>query len=222
MNKNLIINCAVAGCAAIVCSISAIIASRASKKVDAVCQKLGETCDTISKRAVIDVADEIIDNTVKDVAEEHFSKVVPKVVEKTARTMASQTESIMLRDLRSEVDKMMPKIADRLSIQANNYDIKDVIKVVKDELMAKTKRDVDDMVKDMGRYAEAKLDNQVDDICDKFRDKIDDKVDDFVEDARKEADKKFDKEIDGITSRYKNRLDDVGNIYQSLANKFMK
>ena len=209
------------------------IACVAISKVNRLCKRLNASLDDIESRTTISVSDQIIDDVVAGLVKRKTEQTVTTKVNNAVEKLYEQTEydikmylvnanETARRKIDAAVTKAEPDIKAKLEREIKDVSIDRAKREVIEEAIDRAKRDLlrdlddakDDAIKDIER--------KCDDIKDELEKSIDENIDDVVEDLKAEAEDKFEEELDNLTSRYKNRLDDVSDIYASFASKIAK
>ena len=191
------------------------LAATALARVNRLCKRLNMSLDDIEKRTTISVSDELIDTVVSDMAKRSLDRTIPLAVGKAVDSSVLSAEVNIHKQIKEKVDEARPGIMSKLNQQLDDVNINEMKQKAIEEAVERAKREAMQKVSDEIRSAAS-------DAKKRMQREIESEVKDCVSDLRQEADSKFDAELDGLTTRYKSRLDDISDIYASLANKVTK
>ena len=197
---------------------STVLGFVALLKVSKLCKRLGGSLDDIESRTTFEISDKLIDSVVSDMAERKLDRVIPGKVQETVDGIKAEAILKIRKEVTDKVEALKPEIEEKLRGQVEGVTIdsahREVIekaaKNAKEEYLGDIRREKEALIKDLNSY-------QSD-----MKDDIQDRVDDVLDELEEKAKDKFETELETLTTRYKSRLDDVSDIYASLASKIVK
>lgn len=209
------------------------IAVAAFTRVSKLCKRLNTSLDDIESRTTISVSEQIIDTVVADVAKRKVEQTVTTKVNKAVEDLKASTDRRIQLEMNAAyasaktklekvVEKEEPSIRSRLETDLRNVSIDKVKKEVIEEAVRQAKADALRDLRNTLSDAISELKDKTDDLKDEMEEHIKDEVDDIIDDLKDDCEDRFKDELDNLTARYKNRLDDVSDIYASFANKIAK
>lgn len=187
-------------------------------KVSKLCKRLGASLDVIESKTTFEISDKLIDSVVSDMAERKLDRVIPGKVQETVDGIKAEAILKIRKEVTDKVEALKPEIEAKLRGQVDGVSIDSAQKAViekaaksaKEEYLNDIRREKEALIGDLNSYQRD------------MKGEIEDRVDDIVDDLEDKAKDKFDTELETLTTRYKSRLDDVSDIYASLANKIVK
>lgn len=213
--------------------LSEKLSEQTVKDVQMLCGRLDMTFEDVQRRTSIDISDALVNQVVADMTKRQVELIVPYKVEKATKEIKDDYTSEIKEEISKKVKDLSPDIRKKLEDGVAGVNINDLRETVvlkaaeeaKEECIGQIERETDRLIDDLKREKD-RCQDKLGDVSDELNKakrealrKIEDKVDDIIDELEDKADEKFDEELDELTTRYKARLDDVSDIYASLANK---
>lgn len=126
--------------------------------MDNICEKVNKSVDEVSKSVKVDISESVIDDAVEKAVDREVSRAVNRAVSLITGSMSNEIKN----EVKTKISEMYPSIKS----MANSKVVEEVSKIN----VAELKAEVRELAKDK---AASKLDDQFDDILNKFNGDLD-------------------------------------------------
>lgn len=133
-------------------------AVRTKRQMDDICEKVNKSVDEVSKSVKVDISESVIDDAVEKAVDREVSRAVNRAVSLITGSMNNEIKN----EVNTKISEMYPSIKNMATAKV----VEEVSKINVTDLKA----EVRELAKDK---AASKLDDQFDDILDKFNGDLD-------------------------------------------------